>query len=198
MTFTAAAGQIVSVTMTSGTITTGSFTLINPINNGIVSGLITNGTATLGRVALDTAGTYSLRFWPSTPATGGISVTVYDARDSTVSASIGGPAVTVPINVPYQQAVVTFTAAAGQIVSVTMTSGTITTGSFTLINPINPINPINNVGIASGLITNGTAFIDRLVLSTAGTYTLRLTPSSGATGNATIAVYDAKDLVLGQ
>src|SRR5204863_371925 len=74
-------------------------------------------TTFIDRVTLPSAGTYSVRIDPYGANTGNTSVTLYDIVDVTGSIALDGTSMSIPITAPSQNALLTFSGAAGQVVS---------------------------------------------------------------------------------
>ena len=185
-TFVGAAGQRVSVQLGSGPVGTASIISGAGVSLGSVS---TGATASfLDTVVLPAAGTYTLFFDPTGANTGSISLALRDASDVTYSITPGGPAVNVATTNPGQRAVASFSASAGQRVSVNATNlaitGTGCKGSLSVVDS-------NNVTLVTiSCLSGATAFLDVTPALAAAVYRVILDPAVDDTGSATLTLYD--------
>ena len=99
--------------------------------------------------------------------------------------SMGG-AFTGTINVANQIGLVVFDGTAGHKVSVVASGVTITSGGLQIFNP-------SSSSLASGSLTTSGGFIDGTVLPVTGTYTILV--YGGTSGNVTLNLYDATDIL---
>lgn len=128
-------------------------------------------------------GTYTLVLDPELAATGSVTIQVYDVpADPTAAASIGGPPVTVTTATPGQNATFTFTATAGQIVTIAVSGATF--GASTTYT----VNRPDGTSLSSKSSSSASTSFTNLTLPTAGTYTLVVDPSGAATGSATVTL----------
>jgi hypothetical protein len=104
--------------------------------------------------------------------------------DLTGSLTVGGPAVSLTLSTPGQNAVLTFSAAAGQRVTIRATGVTI--GPSTCCSTTLLIKKPDGVPLASGLAgTNGGTL--SATLPVAGTYSLLVDPQAANTGGLTLS-----------
>ena len=191
LTFDGTAGQRVSVSMASGTISKSTVSILKPDGTTLVA--VTNvGTAGgfIDTKTLPVAGAYTILVDPQGTATGRMTLTLYDVpADPIARTTPGGAPVSVATTVAGQNATVTFPGAAGQRVSLKMSNVTIgpstccsTKVSIRKPDGTNLVAP-TNVGTAGG-------FIDTKTLPVAGAYTILVDPQGTAKGGMTLTLYD--------
>ncbi len=179
--FVATSGQRVSMTFTGTTVSSTSVTLTSPSGVVLKSGTYSS-TSYIDPIVLTEAGTYTVKLDPYGAYTGTEVLKAYAVpADQTVATTIGGAAKTVTISAPGQNAVVTFTATAGQTVS--FTANSVTTGytTYTLRKP-------DGTTLASTSTSSATATIPATTLPVAGTYTILVDPSGAGIGNMSVKV----------
>jgi uncharacterized protein YhfF len=157
--------------------------LVTPITVGTSGG-------TIDPVTLPVTGTYTVVVDPIGSATGSATLTLHDVpTDVTASIVPGGPAVTVTMASPGQNALVTFTGSAGQRVSLELLNVSIG-GSPCCSAKLSLLEP-GGATLASipSFGTSG-AFLDATTLPVAGTYTILVDPQGTATGSADLRLYD--------
>jgi YD repeat-containing protein len=201
--FDATAGRKVSVTSVSNTWTSCpigaqyTLSLYGP-DASLVRGMNNAcGTTTLmDQQTAPLTGTYTLMLDPSGSNTGSATVTAYTFADVTGPISADGTPVSVSLPSPGQNARLTFTGTAGQIVSGLVSSATIPGycgGPYafylTLVRP----DGSTQASIPS---CGGGVFLDRQALSMNGTYTLMLDPVGTSTGDAIMRLYTVVDVVM--
>jgi Bacterial pre-peptidase C-terminal domain len=141
------------------------------------------GTMFLEPVTLPTSEIYTVLVDPgdATVPTGA-TATLYDvAPDVTGTLTINGAAMAVPIVDPGQNGVLTFTATAGQQVTVRLTGNTIGYVSVRLFAP--------NGSFVTWEVSFATSFnLPTVTLSAAGTYTVTVNPYEITVGSINVAV----------
>jgi len=186
LTFTGAASQRISVTLTAGPVTSGTATLRKPDQTTLASGFFGNGTSIIEPVVLPTAGTYSLVIDPTSSSTGTITVTVNAvAADVTGSITPGGfPGSPVPVTLsnPGQNGYLTFSGTVGQRVSLSVAANA-PAGTVAILKPDQTTLKSVSVGVPA-------AFMDVETLPSTGTYTVFVNPSAANTGTATVTLFD--------
>jgi hypothetical protein len=105
--------------------------------------------------------------------------------DYTGTISIGGSA-PVPSLAAGQNARLTFTGAANQVVSVLASDVGVPAFTLRILNP-------DGTTLASSSPITGSGFIDATTLPTAGTYTLQVDPAGASTGGMTLTLYNVVD-----
>jgi YD repeat-containing protein len=187
LTFDGTTGQRVSVLMSNSTF--GSqcldLSILDPIGATVVFAPCTNGF--IEPQTLPATGTYTLVVKPRGATTGSATFTVYDVPpDVTDPITPGGPAVTVSLTTPGQNAELPFAGTAGQRVSILIHTSTLTNcqqAGFGIRKP----DGTNLVGQSPVCTGN---FIDARTLPTTGTYTLYVNPSGMVTGEVTLTLYE--------
>ncbi len=182
LTFSGTAGQIVSAQVNSSTVSYGSLSLLN--SDGVQVGASTPFDSLggfLDGTALPVAGTYTMLVDAYASYTGTVNLTLRSFTDVT-SAITPGTAKSLALTVPGQNARLTFSGTAGQVVSVQASSATITDSRLYLLDSSG-----RQVGYP-GSFSNPDGFLDGITLLAAATYTLVVDPSSSYTGNVTLTL----------
>jgi YD repeat-containing protein len=181
LTFTGTANERVSMLATNVTNTSAYVNLVTPTGT-VQSYIYLCCQPFLDVQTLAGSGTYTLWVQHSGPGIGTETLQLYNVpADVTASASMNGSAVPVSTTVPGQNASVTFSGTAGQIVTITLTSGTYSNCGLTVQNPAG-----SNVDYGScGGATNT---VGPFTLGTTGTYTILIDPIGAAIGGVTVQV----------
>jgi subtilisin family serine protease len=182
-TFDGAAGQRVSIKLSATTISSSYVSILEP--DGTALGNSTFVGVSGGFVdtqALPSAGSYTILVDPQGTATGSIAATLYDVPADVIhSTTSGGPALTLALSTPGQNAKVTFPGSAGQRLSLRFTGVTILSSYVTILRPDG-----TQLGSKNLITTTGrTITFD---LQAAGTYTISIDPQAAATGSMTLAL----------
>jgi IPT/TIG domain len=164
-------------------------TLLSPFVAPLSAGCM-ESSGFLDMRTLPAAGTYSILVDPASTATGSVTLTLYDVpADYTSTITPGGSAVTATMSTPGQNGKLTFSGTSGQRISVLGTNGM--TGQVSLVCDVNVTVWKPDAGILTGpACMEGSGFIDVTTLPATGTYTIVVDPTSLATGNLTLTVYD--------
>jgi YD repeat-containing protein len=198
LTFSGAAGQVVTARVTNGTFPSYCFDMSLSILKADGTSLRSTNScsgsgAFLDQVTLPTSGTYTLFMNPDAALTGGATLALYTAADLIGSILADGTPVPVAITTPGQNARLTFSGVAGQIVTARLANGTFSSYcwdfSFSVVTADGAT--LRTINSCSG----SNAFLDQLTLPVTGTYTLLLNPDAALTGSATLALYTAADLI---
>lgn len=187
LTFTGAADQRVSLAATGVTISSSTLAILLPDGTTLASRSVTSSGGLLEPVVLPVPGTYTVLLDPSTTSTGAATLTLYQTTDLTGSIAPGGPAVSLTIGTPGQNARLTFEGAALQRVSLRATSVTIASATLAILRP-------DGTTLGSATASTSGGFIDAVTLPVAGTYTVLVDPSGTSTGNITLTLYDVVDV----
>jgi hypothetical protein len=117
---------------------------------------------------------------------GSATATLYDVSpDVTGSLTVGGPGANVSLGTPGQNALLTFSGAAGQRVSVRASAVTI--GTSTCCSFVLSIKRADGVTVATATLgTNGGTV--SATLSVAGTYSVLVDPQSASTGSVLVGL----------
>jgi len=198
VTFTGTAGQRIFVRATGVTNPSATLWLVRPDNTTQVSTGINNSAGqvfVLDTQVLSTTGIYTLWIQHSGTNVGSETLQINSVPgDITGSITLGGTAVRVPSSGDTalgQNAVLSFTASAGQKVSMNVSNGTYSPST----NCIAYIKNSAGTQLASGNCGVGaSSFIDSVSLSSTGTYTVLVDPQGTATGNTTVQLNDSSDI----
>lgn len=199
LTFTATAGQRVSLLATGVNIgPTAAYAgrvAIAAADGAVMNSAslwVNEDRAFIDTTTLPVAGDYMVVIDPDGTMTGSVTVQLHTVPpDPVAQIRIDGPAVTVTTTTLGQNALLTFTATAGQRVTVTVTD--------LLIGPTSAyagrvsILGAGDVSLASASLwtTESSSRIEEVVLATAGTYTILIDPDTILTGSATVALSSA-------
>ena len=194
-TFSGTTNQRISLKLTSGSWTNGNPSAAHiyfkkPDGTTLTSILLApNGFIDLQ--ILPATGTYTILTDADNSSTGSVTLTLYEvAADISGSITPGGSAVTVTTTDPGQNGVHTFSGTAGQNVSLKITGGSYSGGSINAAQIY--IKKADGTTLGNALIVT-TGFIDTLTLPSTETYTVLTDPMTGATGSATLTLYDVVD-----
>jgi hypothetical protein len=177
--FSGTVGQKISLGQSGYNCFTSTTTVQNPGGSTLAS---TCGGSFLDVQTLSTTGTYTILVDPTGATTGSTTLTLYDATETTATATIGGSAAPVTLSVPGQNGTVTFSGASGQQITVHVTGNTIGTVTVSLLGT-------DGVTVLATSFTNyGTFNLSAVTLGTTGTYTIRIDPYGANTGTLNISV----------
>jgi YD repeat-containing protein len=193
LTFAGTAGQQISLNATNDSYppyTASTLQIQDPTGKVIASQFEFNGNFSLADVNLASTGTYSVFVDPAGSDTGSMTLQLFDTTNNfTGTMSIGGPPVTANISTPGQDALLTFTATAGQQVSLNVTND-----SFTCCGDAIQIkDPSGNV-IASDAGFSGDFTLSDVNLASTGTYAVFVDPAGLQTGNITLQLWNLSDV----
>jgi RHS repeat-associated protein len=181
-TFSGSAGQRVSVKITNSTNMVMTVSIKKPDGTTLTSKLF-GGSDFIEPAALPVDGTYTIVVDPSGSATGSVTLTVYDVPpDPSGTITIDGPAVTVTISAPGQNASYTFAGSVNKHIALSIANST--NGYVTV-----RIKKPDGVNLASTTVTGATGSITA-TLPVAGTYTIVVDPNTTATGSVTLTLTD--------
>lgn len=188
--FDGAAGQRVSVKISSVTYSNSSVAILKPDGTPLVTVTVNTSGGFIEPQALPASGTYTIFVDPTGSATGSLVVNLYNVpADVTGTINVAGSAVPVSLGTPGQNGSLTFSGTAGQKVSLSMTSVSITSLWVYL-------NKTDGSTLASRQMasTYGDDMIDTIVLPATGTYSILVNPNTFYTGNITLTVNDTTDI----
>jgi hypothetical protein len=192
LTFAGIAGQRVSlklsgVTIGGSTCCSAKVWILKPDGSSLVAGTLfgTSG-GFVDTKMLPASGTYTLVLDPQGMEVGSATATLYDVSpDVTGSLTVGGPGANVSLGTPGQNALLTFSGAAGQRVSVRASAVTI--GTSTCCSFVLSIKRADGVTVATATLgTNGGTV--SATLSVAGTYSVLVDPQSASTGSVLVGL----------
>ena len=183
LTFTGTAGQRVTLTATSTTMNDYvDYEIDAPNGTRVYGSYVGVGSRNWSdAVTLPSAGTYTVKINPENQGVGVVSFQLAGVPpDITGTLTVGGATKAVTIPTAGQNAVLTFTGTAGQRVALTATSTTMNDyEDFEIRTPGGALVYASYVGVGSS------TWSDRLVLPTAGTYTLKINPEDEGVGTVT-------------
>jgi hypothetical protein len=186
VTFDGIAGQRVSVHVTSVTIGQSDLAILKPDGGTLAPAryVTTSGTF-FDTMTLPTSGTYRISVNPRSAFTGSLSLRAYAVpADASGSLDPAGPATTVSVTVPGQNAAATFVGTAGARVSLNVTPVSIGASDIAILKPD------GTVMAPSRYVGTGGTFFDTMTLPLAGTYRVTINPRDAQVGNATLRLYD--------
>jgi hypothetical protein len=139
-------------------------------------------------ITLSAAGTYTIKVDPDGANTGNVTLNLYTVPNDLSSAiTAGGAGVALANTVPGQNMKFTFTATAGQKVSIKLNPVTIGSSAISGTT-VTLMKGTTTVGLPTVVGTNG-GYIDVTTLATAGTYTIKVDPQGVNTGSLTATLY---------
>jgi hypothetical protein len=198
--FDGTAGQKASVTSVSNSWTTCpvgaqyTLSLYNPDASLLKSISNACGATTLmDQQPLPLTGTYTLMLDPSGSNTGSATVTAYTFSDVIGPITADGTPVSVSMPSPGQNARLTFSGIAGQVVSGLVTNATIPGNCNVYAFYLMLLRPDGSAQ-AWAPSCGGSVFLDRQTLSMTGVYTLMVDPVGTSTGDATVRLYTVVDV----
>jgi hypothetical protein len=184
-TFSGTTGQRVSLNVESADVN-GSISLLKPDLSSLASTNLSPAGGFLDTVVLPADGTYTVVVDPSGSQTGGVTFVAYNVpADQTQAITAGGPPVTATTTVPGQNAYLTFTATAGQRITV-------------LVENVNNLNPAEldlqradgtHVIPAPLTVTSSGAWTQIITLAAAGNYKIFLDPQQANVGTADVTLF---------
>ena len=183
--FAGSSGQRISMQFSGVTMSSALVSVLKPDGSALFS---STSVGTSGKFIdtreLPTAGTYTILIDPQGGTTGSATVKLYDVpADAGGPITAGGPAVSISTGTPGQNGRLTFDGAAGQRVSVKLSSVTFSSSLSLLRADGSSIGTATSVGSGGGLL-------DTRTLPDAGTYTILVDPTANAIGSATVTLYD--------
>ena len=196
MHFAGAAGDRFSVYVRDVTITgcqTWKLSIVAPDGKELSSVLPCGGTQSfLNTITLPAGGTYTLVFGGQGTATGTATLQAYKVADVKATVTPGDPAAVYTTTMPGQDVRLSFTAAAGQMVSALATGVTMTEliptscpWEFMILAPDGLTVTWNH-----GCLGSSSLFLDTVTLPTAGTYTVVLGGTTSGVGSGTIQLFN--------
>jgi len=179
-TFSATAGQNLTVTVTANTIPGVSLVVQQPNGAAVTSFFVSGATGFRDTFTLPVTGTYSVLVDPSGQATGSVTFTLGLVPDNTGTTAIGTPT-SVTIGTVGENAVRSFDATAGQNLTLTVTDNTIPGVSLAVRQP-------NGGTVATLFVSGATGFRSAFALPVTGTYSVLVDPSGQGTGSLTFTL----------
>lgn len=177
LTFNATAGDRISLDLTNVTIGSSSVTVRKPDGTTLLSSAnVGTGGVFFDATTLPVSGSYSIFIDPKFAAAGSMTLALYNVTDTTGTIAIGGPPVVVTIAAPGQNAQLTFTGTAGQIIELDWFGDVSFSGRPTILKP-------DGTELADdyGFSTDD----DIYQLPVTGTYTIPIDPVGNSVGSTT-------------
>lgn len=191
LTFPATTGERLFVDILSSTAPDqcGLVSAYRPDGTGLGTTCTTHGTGDFGGFLLAATGTYSVVFAPANGATGQVHVRITLSTDVHSTLPVDGTPTTVSISQPGQVGYFSFHGTLGDRVAVEATGGTIPDecGIPTLWSP-------DNVVIGVGCLSQGAGYVDGVILTTSGQFTVVVDPGDTGTGQLTLRVIVSHDV----
>jgi pimeloyl-ACP methyl ester carboxylesterase len=141
----------------------------------------------LGAVMLPTTGTYTLTTAPAAGGTGSANVALFLFANQTATITPGATGSNLAITTPGQEAIYSFSGAAGQLASVQVSNSTFSTSCNTPL-AVSILNPDGSTLTSINMCANW-FLLGPVTLPATGTYTLTIAPSAGGTGSATVLLW---------
>ena len=176
-TFSATAGQKLTLTVSGNSIAGADLTVRDPNGSTVATLFASGATAFRDVFTLPTTGTYTITVDPRDVLTGSLTYLMNAVPDNTGSTAIGTPT-TVTIGTIGENAMRTFTATAGQKLTLTVCGNSIAGADLTVRDP-------NGSTVATLFVSGATAFRDVFTLPSTGTYTITVDPRDVLTGSLT-------------
>jgi RHS repeat-associated protein len=180
--FDATAGQLLTLSVSGNTIPGVTLTVRQP-NGTFVANLFLSGSSAFRDVfTLPVTGSYTITIDPDVQNTGALTFTLNHVPVNTGATAIGVPT-TVVIGAAGENAVRTFTAMAGQRVTLSVTGNTIAGVNLAVRQP-------NTTLVGSLFVSGPSGFRDAMTLPVTGTYTITIDPTEQNTGELTFTLDD--------
>ena len=186
MNFSAVAGQHLSLSVTN-VVSVTTVSVIKPDGSTLVSTSVGTGGGSLDIPLIPTTGTYAVLV-NTQGNTGSVLLTLSQIIDVTGTIAVGGAAV--PVNIPTsgQNAQLTFSATAGDHLSLLLSNVTISQSTVSVYKPDGTVlNSLAYIG------TSG-ATIDIPVVPVSGIYTILVDPQMTLTGSMTLSLSRITDV----
>ncbi len=179
-TFTANAGQKLTLSVVGNTIAGVDLTVRDPNGTTITNLFVSEATGFRDTFTLAVTGTYAIAVDPREQLVGTLTFTLSSVPDNTGTTAIGTPT-TVTFATIGETATRTFTATAGQKVTLTATGNTIPGLDLVVRQP-------NTTTVASLFVSGPTGFRDTFTLPVTGTYSVLIDPRDQLVGTVTFTL----------
>jgi subtilisin family serine protease len=194
--FNGTAGQRVVLEETAVTIGTSrccstNVSILKPDGTSLASPAIVGTSGGFIDVkTLPVSGVYTLLVDPQSNATGSMTLTLHEVPPDTVgSISLGGASVTATTTAPGQNAKITFTASAGQRVSLELTEVTIGPPSCCSAK-VSILRPNGTSLVSGAYVGTSGSFVDTKTITLTGTHTILVDPQGMASGSVTLKLHE--------
>ncbi len=178
--FTGLPGQKVTLSVSDNTIPHVDVTLRRPDGSQLTSLTLVGATGFHDTITLPAEGTYTVTVDPRDDHTGSLTFSLDPVPENTGAATIGMPT-TVMIGTVGENAVRTFTADAGQMVTLSASGNTIPHVDLVVRRP-------DGSHLTSLTLDGATGFHDTITLAVAGTYTITVDPRQRHLGMLTFSL----------
>jgi YD repeat-containing protein len=184
--FPATAGQHMVWNATTSTYGSCSMRIYDPQGNYLNSLTCSSqAPVVLDLGILASTGNYQIVVDPQSSYTGSVTTNVVNASDLSLGALVSGTTINAAFTIPGQNAHASFTATAGERISMLLASQYENAGSATVTLEEPDGTVVKQVGSNDGTTT----FLDPITLPVAGKYTIYIDPQGTATGTTALTVY---------
>ena len=181
ITFAGVAGTRLSMAVTGSALPQTRLDIRAPDGSTFATFYVSSSGGFLDTHTLPATGTYTIVIDPSGGSPVTMTLTAYSVpADASASTTPGAAAASIPITVPGQNGLVSFTGVAGERVSFRLT--TAMSVRFTVSKP--------DSTTLFATMAPGNTFIDVTTLPVSGTYTIAVDPFDASTGPLSVTVYD--------
>ena len=197
-TFSGTASQRVSFSFTAGTFGSSSnatVTVRKPDGTALVNATSCGSSCWIDTRTLPVTGAYTILMDPAGARVGSLTAQLYDvAADPVIATAIGAPAVAAQTTVPGQNARVTFSATAGQRISVQIAGSTYGSSSSSL--SVSVLKPDGTTLISGTGVGSSGVLLGPITVTATGEHTVVLDPATALVGQATVRAYDVADVTV--
>ena len=181
ITFAGVAGTRLSMAVSGSALPQTRLDVRAPDGSTFATFYVSSSGGFLDTRTLPATGTYTIVIDPSGGSPVTMTLTAYSVpADASAATTPGGAAASIPIAVPGQNGLVSFTGVAGERVSFRLT--TAMSVRFTVTKP--------DSSTLFSTMAPGNTFIDVTTLPASGTYTIAVDPFDASTGPLSVTVYD--------
>nr|WP_233411064.1 IPT/TIG domain-containing protein [Rugamonas sp. CCM 8940] len=192
LTFSATAGQRLSMNVFGVKLTSGGYltmSVLKPDGSTLVPVAYVSPSGTFIDVqTIPVTGTYAIKLDPDSMTVASLSLQLFEVgTDPTATIAIGGPAVTVSMATPGQNASLSFSATAGQRFSTNVSGVKLTGGSYLSMSIL---KPDGSALATAAYVPSSGVFIDVQTIPVTGTYMIKLNPDSMAVGSVAVQMFE--------
>jgi len=181
LTFSGTTSQRVSVKSDTTFTTCWTLRIMKPDATQLTSTFSCGASIFIEPQQLPVNGTYTIELDPSGNGTGSATTNAYNVSDVSGSVTINGSAFALTTTVPGQNANITFSGTASQLVTVRIVGSTYSCVTVSLLKP-------DGTSLTSTFTCGGTFNLAQQTLPTTGTYTIKVDPNSSSIGSANVSV----------
>jgi subtilisin family serine protease len=186
LTFSAQAGQRVSLKLSPVTVSNSYVSILNPDGTTLGGAVyVSSFGGFLDTRTLGATGTYTILVDPQDAAIGSMTLSLFDVpADISGSLALSGPTFTATISTPGQNARLTFAGQSGQRISLKLAPVTITSSYVSILKP-------DGAQLAGNVyVSSSGGFVDAKTLPATGMYTIVADPQDTAIGSMTMALFE--------